>query len=491
MNARNDRYFLSAMILSLFLCSCSLNESSKNGNIVLEEDTTSLLRNPLMGWGVYDDASREVQIADEYWAEQDSAAREFASFFYVRWRWSDMEPEEGKYAWIYDENYKKLIQGALDRGLKLSFRVYENGQDNIRPGTPEYVRKAGAKGYTVHLNEIEHWTPYPDDPVFQEKFANFVKAFAKEYDNPDVVDFVDGYATGWWGECHHVELLDPSKLVEMFDWYTSVYASNFKNIILAYPFGNQVGFETEKRIAIDQKGFAMRRDGLGSMWFSDAEQEITTQMFGKTPFIGESCWWGCSTEDCRPFETDTKYKLDSWRDVYELVYKQATDFHFNTLDLREVPETRGWTQNAPDLVKKFITNGGYRFYPTEIVVPSRIVIGDSISIKHTWVNRATGYLPNNNLNWDYKYKVAFSLLDEKNNVVKVWVDEDAEPSLWFKGDSYSYDFTINTADIVPGKYKWCMAMVDRTKDNLPGIKLAVDKKYDIQGWTFLRNVVCK
>ena len=28
-----------------------------------------------------------------------------------------MEPEEGKYAWIYDENYKKLIQGALDRGL--------------------------------------------------------------------------------------------------------------------------------------------------------------------------------------------------------------------------------------------------------------------------------------------------------------------------------------------------------------------------------------
>lgn len=56
-----------------------------------------------------------------------------------------MEPEEGKYAWLYDENYKKLIQGALDRGLKLCFRIYNNGQDNLRTGTPDYVRRAGAK----------------------------------------------------------------------------------------------------------------------------------------------------------------------------------------------------------------------------------------------------------------------------------------------------------------------------------------------------------
>ena len=50
-----------------------------------------------------------------------------------------MEPEEGKYAWLYDENYKKLIQGALDRGLKLCFRIYNNGQDNLRAGRPELL----------------------------------------------------------------------------------------------------------------------------------------------------------------------------------------------------------------------------------------------------------------------------------------------------------------------------------------------------------------
>ena len=100
-----------------------------------------------MGWGLYDDAVGNVANAEEYWAAQDEAARNYASFFYIRWRWSEMKPEEGKYAWIYDENYKKLIQGALDRGLKLCFRIYDNGQDNIRQGTPEYVRAAGAQGY--------------------------------------------------------------------------------------------------------------------------------------------------------------------------------------------------------------------------------------------------------------------------------------------------------------------------------------------------------
>lgn len=175
-------YLFISVFLSAFLSGCS----QQYQKVEIQEDSVSLLRNPCMGWGVYDDANDEVQNADIYWAAQDRAARQYASFLYVRWRWSDMEPEEGKYAWIYDENYKKLIQGALDRGLKLCFRIYNNGQDNLRAGTPEYVRHAGAKGYTVKGLKGDLWTPYPDDSVFQEKLEKFIKAFAKEYDNPDI-----------------------------------------------------------------------------------------------------------------------------------------------------------------------------------------------------------------------------------------------------------------------------------------------------------------
>ena len=127
------RYYfqiLLACCLTLFAgCSDSDSESGQNGipkgskAIDLQQDRSGLLRNPCMGWGLYDDAVGNVANAEEYWTAQDEAARNHASFFYIRWRWSEMEPEEGKYAWIYDDNYKKLIQGALDRGLKLCFRI--------------------------------------------------------------------------------------------------------------------------------------------------------------------------------------------------------------------------------------------------------------------------------------------------------------------------------------------------------------------------------
>ena len=174
-----------------------------------------------------------------------------------------MEPEEGKYAWIYDENYKKLIQGALDRGLKLCFRIYDNGQDNIRQGTPEYVRAAGAQGYEVEgQNNAKLWTPYADDPIFQQKYEKFVAAFAKEYDNPDIVDFIDGHSLGWWGEGSHIKYLNSDKKKETFDWFTTMYSKNFKNIILVLPYNSEIGFNTEKEIAIDQRVWiAQRRSG--------------------------------------------------------------------------------------------------------------------------------------------------------------------------------------------------------------------------------------
>ena len=64
-------------LISVLLAGCS-HACQK---VELQEDTISLLRNPCMGWGVYDDANDEVQNADIYWAAQDGAARRYASFF--------------------------------------------------------------------------------------------------------------------------------------------------------------------------------------------------------------------------------------------------------------------------------------------------------------------------------------------------------------------------------------------------------------------------
>ena len=57
-------------LISVILTSCS-HACQK---VELQEDTVSLLRNPCMGWGVYDDANDEVQNANIYWAAQDEAS---------------------------------------------------------------------------------------------------------------------------------------------------------------------------------------------------------------------------------------------------------------------------------------------------------------------------------------------------------------------------------------------------------------------------------
>lgn len=39
-----------------------------------------------------------------------------------------------------------------------------------------------------------------------------------------------------------------------------------------------------------------------------------------------------------------------------------------------------------------------------------------------------GVLPNNNRNLGFKYKVAFALFDEENNLVRKWLSENIEVS---------------------------------------------------------------
>lgn len=60
---------------------------------------------------------------------EECKAADYSNILYIRMLWKDLEPEEGKYAWIYNERYKWYIQKAKDKGLKLAFRVFFHGVD--------------------------------------------------------------------------------------------------------------------------------------------------------------------------------------------------------------------------------------------------------------------------------------------------------------------------------------------------------------------------
>src|SRR5690625_989420 len=130
-------------------------------------DTVSYLRNPAMGWVLYEEGASFSEKSMHYnptvfWEEMDEVnAASYANILYIRVHWNVMEPEEGKYAWKFNKEFKEYINKAEERGLKLAFRIFF---DN---GTPDWVYNAGCKStLDPPLSLKNDKQPYYDDPIF-------------------------------------------------------------------------------------------------------------------------------------------------------------------------------------------------------------------------------------------------------------------------------------------------------------------------------------
>lgn len=458
----------------------SWGETYEIRDVVVEpqEDTTGVVKNPGMGWVMYVDAFGSFPKASSYWSRQGGYAR-FASILYIRAPWSQFEPEEGRYAWNNDSNYKDMVSGALGRGLKLAFRVYIDSRDSYRQATPDYVRNAGAGGY-----DSDGWTPNLDDPVFQQKFEKFIEAFGREYDDPAHVDYIDGNGTGWWGEGHHLGFENNGNLNAVFDWLCNTYSKNFRRVLLGVQYQEHSwGWDNLDSVAINRYDYVMRRDSLACPeWFQQWEKDRIRSRFPETPFYAENCYHSLGS-------SESWWRGDGYDSLHELfraVLDDALYCHANTLDLRIPSDTEKWMTQAMDLVQEFIQKGGYRIVPTKITYPGRIRRGQSIAISHTWKNTAAGVMPNHNQRWNYRYKVAFALIDPATeNVAAIAIDDNAEPSHWIDNTEFTYRLSTSFASAAAGSYKLAFAIVDSTNSNTPAINLAIIHEKTTTGWHIL------
>ncbi|MDR0871309.1 MAG: hypothetical protein LBN39_11015, partial [Planctomycetaceae bacterium] len=449
--------------------------------VSFKPDTTTVLRNPAMGWGLYADIVWKHPAPDEWWKGLEPGIPK-ANFFYYRCRWSTLEPEEGKYAWEHNEQFKKMLEYAKKNNLKLAFRVIARSQDNAEQATPEFVRKAGAEWTVCKTNE-NFWEPYEDDPVFQQKFSNFIRAFGKRFDNPQEVDFVDGNGLGLWGEQHNLILKNDSQenKDKVLEWICSSYASSFKRVLLAYCFGSAFGLESELRIAVKKYGYIPRRDGLGSEWFTQPQKDFINEHFPEFPLIGEACYWSLEWYKPEQFPLDRIRKLKNVREVLVASIDDAIAGHSNTFDLRNPSDLKIWLRDGQDLIDKFVAEGGYRLLPLKIEYPKEIIAGEKNAYKHCWTNVGCGVCPNANPRWNKKYQVAFALFSDKKEPVSIVADSTAEPSGWIK--DVDTDYTSSIAWNVPaGTYHLAVGIVDTTQDNKIGIRCAVADTKRTDGW---------
>ena len=94
------------------------------------------------------------------------------------------------------------------------------------------------------------------------------------------------------------------------------------------------------------------------------------------------------------------------------------------------------------------------------------------------------------MQWNYKYKVAFALLDGKGNVAAAFIDDKAEPSVWTEGSETGYVFRFVPENVPAGQYTLAAGIVDTSLDGCPpGIEVALpEDRLTPEGWVKVREV---
>ena len=496
-----------------------------NKIVNIKPERSKFLRNPLQGWNIYTGIGSGMM--DNFWDIYDNfdssegkvKVSDYGTTLSIRGAWSDFNPEEGVYIWQDGVNtepakrFRMLVNGAKERNLKLAFTFVVDSRDKHYNFTPDYVREAGCKGYVTTTGSVQVWSPYPDDPIFQEKYAKFLQDFAAKYNDPDLTNYVSGFGLGKWGETHTLkywavdnkEKTEKETKYEVFEWITDLMAKTFTKVPIFINYhrcllssssfdGANLDDTADLIDRAVKKGFSLRHDAFGmKQYYKDWERRIATTYRYQCPFIMEGGWVKSSH--------GSSIKGDGYADYAEVrkgEFDEGKGANVNMMDFRfssspQTGETHSWFNSAFKLVKEFIADGGYRLYPDKISLPENASSNGKVVLTHRWSNLGLGYCPTNLPQWNQKYKVAFALLDKTTEKsVKVFVDPNPEISDWVQGTPHTYKTELTLSDVTPGQYEWAVGIVDTTNDNAIGIIISARDEYQTEdGWVKLSDVTIK
>lgn len=515
--------------------------------------------NPLSGWVIYVPLIDDV---DRFWREYENFPSsegtvnvfDYGNIIYLRGSWTDFNPEEGVYIWqdgIDETKYplarslRLFEEGAKERGLKLAFTLKCDSRDANAQCTPPFVKekmdeKYGAdaggslssdgkthvpgKGYfNFTLGSVGHerhyWSPYPDDPVFQEEYAKFINALAAEYDDPEKTAFISGLGMGKWGEYHTCVYStgDESPKIQVFNRVTDTYINAFKYTPCFTNYHKMVGTivgegtgspDSEGMLtSAIEKGFCMRHDAFGmraeTFGYATWEKKFIANWTYKVPVAGEGGWivnQGYYDENGNPKNYLTQYSGPRELRVGE--YEDMRSAYVNMMDLRydasyTSGETWSWFNDAFDLVQQFVDEDCYRIYPDYVSIPSgKLECRQTYTVQHRWLNLGHAYCPTNIKPFRDRFKVAFAILDSTTGEIvgdNIFFDNNAQPHDWTAGKK-SYDMEIVPNGVSVGSYDFCLGIVDLAQgdpdngDYRIGIGIAADGDYTESGWLKLGKI---
>jgi hypothetical protein len=432
------------------------------------QDTGEALVNPDMGWVAYFYSN----IPDNYGSklEPSDTLDDFpgVSTVYLRVPWSFLEPEEGKFNWAL---FDTPAQRWISNGKRIALRV-TCSENWTAYATPEWVKKAGAKGWLYEFGKGKSekgwcWDPDFADPIFLEKLERFLKAMAARYDGNPNVAFVDVGTYGLWGEGHTFmsSQVPENESLDIVKKHIDLHVKHFPKTLLCIS-DDVVGHDKPGRRFPEtdyalSKGVTLRDDSImvqppPRSWY---HAEMAADFWPKLPVILEHEHYGGSKA------------RGAWKDG-SLLLKAIEDYHASYMSVHWWP--REELNENRTLIERINRRMGYRIQLREITWPSEAVIGKPFKVRTTWAN--VGVAPCYPGGF-----MAVTVKDAKGGIVAVLVHEgfnvrELKPALADKAVEKSCESELTAGRIAPvtapGEYDLFISLGMRDGTPRIGLPLA-------------------
>lgn len=163
------------------------------------QDDRTTLKNPHKGWFWHyiDNGFYRPQYRAEHDPEDHLEDFPGLNHLYLRYDWGDIDKVEGRPDW---SEIDRIMDEWSRYGYTFSMRIcaYEGSPANPF-ATPEYVYRAGARGYALENGCLE---PDYGDPVFLDKLGAFLEQAGRKFNGDRRLELIDIGTYGTWGEGH-------------------------------------------------------------------------------------------------------------------------------------------------------------------------------------------------------------------------------------------------------------------------------------------------
>jgi len=430
-------------------------------------DNGRALVNPGMGWTMHYYSNVPQNYGSRLEPSDALAWFPGCSTVYLRIPWAYVEPEEGVFNWaILDTPAQRWIA----RGCKVALRI-TCSENWLRFATPEWVRKAGAKGvfYDYGKGPSEQggsWDPDFADPVFLSKLESFLKAMGARYDGNPSVAFVDIGTYGLWGEGHTAasSRVPQEKMNEDVKRHIDLHVKYFPHTLLCISddvsgssnrSGNYPLLDYSRA-----KGVTLRDDSIlvqppPNSWYHDDQAQ---RYWPTLPVILEHEHYGSSLA------------RKAWDPA--LLLKSVEDYHASYLSIHWWPQEL--LEKNRDVIGQINLRLGYRIQLREVTVPKEAKAGEWFTVSWTWANAGVapcygGGFPTLTLKDDKGGLVAV-LSDESFDVRRLPVGEPGAASAKTLASRFRAGFVAPATK--PGDYEAFVSVGRR--DGTPEIALPME-----------------